>query len=237
MVALAITAALRGPPALAVCAGELRQGSPKRGEGGCATGVTADVARLTARGESQASHRDGRGAPTTTPARLPRWGPRYRTARRPAGGAPSVRVVHGGVQYREYLSEEQRSRRGCIACRMQPAFHHGLLGSAGSDRLVDVIGQLSQARGCLVADVRDAALWKRWDLNRVRHNQRGRNGGLGLKLSRVHKRQSPSITSSAAGDRRRARQAARRRPRRAAADTVVRRLQESSPSRASPRKD
>src|SRR5882672_10519586 len=82
---------------------------------------------LAARGESLASHRDGRGAPTTTPARLPRWGPRYRTARRPTGGAPTVRVVHGGVQYREYLSEEQRSRRGCIARRMQPDFHHGLL--------------------------------------------------------------------------------------------------------------
>src|SRR6266851_4884651 len=93
----------------------------------------------TARGESLASHRDQRGAPTTTPARLPRWGPRYRTARRPTGGAPAVRVVHGGVQYREYLREEQRSQRrgpqrgsrvgverGCIAGRMQPDFHHGL---------------------------------------------------------------------------------------------------------------
>src|SRR2546428_9517487 len=138
MVALAIMAALKGPPALAVRAGELRRGSPKPGEGGCATAVTADVARLTARGESLASHRDGRGAPTTTPARLPRWGPRYRTARRPTGGAPTVRVVHGGVQYREYLSEEQRSRRGCIACRMQPAFHHGLLGSAGPESPLNV---------------------------------------------------------------------------------------------------
>jgi len=31
-------------------------------------------------------------------------------------------------EYREYLSEEQRSQRGCIARRMQPDFHHGLLG-------------------------------------------------------------------------------------------------------------
>ena len=43
-------------------------------------------------------------------------------------------------EYREYLSEEQRSQRGpqrgsrvgvergCIAGRMQPDFHHGLLG-------------------------------------------------------------------------------------------------------------
>src|SRR5438128_9384226 len=59
--------------------------------------------RLTARGESLASHRDGRGAP---PAR------------------------RDDREYREYLSEEQRSRRGCIARRMQPDFHHGLLGFA-----------------------------------------------------------------------------------------------------------
>jgi hypothetical protein len=30
-------------------------------------------------------------------------------------------------EYREYLREEQRSQRGCIARRMQPDFHHGLL--------------------------------------------------------------------------------------------------------------
>src|SRR3989442_7343963 len=57
---------------------------------------------LAARGESLASHRDGRGAP---PAR------------------------RDDREYREYLSEEQRSQRGCIARRMQPDFHHGLLGS------------------------------------------------------------------------------------------------------------
>src|SRR5712692_3959036 len=56
---------------------------------------------LAARGESLAVHRDGRGAP---PAR------------------------RDDREYREYLSEEQRSRRGCIARRMQPDFHHGLLG-------------------------------------------------------------------------------------------------------------
>src|SRR5712692_3611515 len=55
---------------------------------------------LAARGESLASHRDGRGAP---PAR------------------------RDDREYREYLSEEQRRRRGCIARRMQPDFHHGLL--------------------------------------------------------------------------------------------------------------
>src|SRR2546422_1386725 len=58
-------------------------------------------APLAAGGESLASHRDGRGAP---PAR------------------------RDDREYREYLSEEQRSRRGCIARRMQPDFHHGLLG-------------------------------------------------------------------------------------------------------------
>jgi hypothetical protein len=30
-------------------------------------------------------------------------------------------------EYREYLREEQRSQRGCIAGRMQLDFHHGLL--------------------------------------------------------------------------------------------------------------
>src|SRR6266571_3327633 len=56
---------------------------------------------LTACGESPASHRDGRGAPL---------------ARR------------DDREYREYLREEQRSQRGCIARRMQPDFHRGLLG-------------------------------------------------------------------------------------------------------------
>src|SRR5207248_10543286 len=56
---------------------------------------------LAARGESVASHRDGRGAP---------------------------RARRDDREYRLYLSEEQRSPRGCIAPRMQPDFHHGLLG-------------------------------------------------------------------------------------------------------------
>src|SRR5712691_13222314 len=58
---------------------------------------------LTARGESLASHRDERGAP---PAR------------------------RDDREYREYLKEEQRRRRGCIARRMQPDFHYGLLSPA-----------------------------------------------------------------------------------------------------------
>src|SRR5688500_20114427 len=34
-------------------------------------------------------------------------------------------------EYREYLRKEQRSQRGCIARRMQPGFHHGLLALPG----------------------------------------------------------------------------------------------------------
>src|SRR5438093_10872828 len=80
--------------------------------------VQADLAfRIAARGESLASHRDGRGAP---PAR--------RDDREP--GPPPRVVCAVGWQYREYLSEEQRSRPGCIARRMQPDFHHRLISPA-----------------------------------------------------------------------------------------------------------
>ena len=54
---------------------------------------------FTARGESLASHRDGRGA---------------------------SRARRDDREYAEYLREEQRSPRGYIARRMQPGFHHGL---------------------------------------------------------------------------------------------------------------
>jgi hypothetical protein len=41
-------------------------------------------------------------------------------------------------EYREYLTEEQRSPTGCSAGRMQPHCHHGLLGrthaKGGKDR-------------------------------------------------------------------------------------------------------
>jgi hypothetical protein len=57
---------------------------------------------LAARGESPASHRGRRGAPVTR---------------------------RDDRAYREYVREEQRSQRGCIAGRMQLEFHHGLLGS------------------------------------------------------------------------------------------------------------
>jgi hypothetical protein len=42
-------------------------------------------------------------------AHSPRRGDPGGAARRAQSGAPTVRVVHGGVQYREYLNEEQRS--------------------------------------------------------------------------------------------------------------------------------
>ncbi len=58
---------------------------------------------LAARGESLASHRDGRGAP---------------------------RARRDDREYRLYLREEQRRPRGCIARRMQPDFYHGLLRTA-----------------------------------------------------------------------------------------------------------
>ena len=54
------------------------------------------------------------------------WGPR-RSGATSAERGPTVRVVHGGVQYREYLNEEQHSQPGCSAGRMQLEFHHGLL--------------------------------------------------------------------------------------------------------------
>ena len=59
-------------------------------------------------------------------------------ARRAQSGVPTVRVVHGGVQYREYLNEEQRSQTGCSAGRMQLEFHHGLLGIDRHDRPIDL---------------------------------------------------------------------------------------------------
>ena len=73
-------------------------------------------------------------------AHSPRRGDPGGAARRAQSGVPTVRVVHGGVQYREYLNEEQRSQprgpqrgsrvgveEGCSAGRMQLEFHHGLL--------------------------------------------------------------------------------------------------------------
>ena len=56
-----------------------------------------------------------------------------------------MRVVHGGVQYREYLSEEQRSQPGCSAGRMQLEFHHGLLGE-GTMGAIDLVEQSQLAQ-------------------------------------------------------------------------------------------
>ena len=67
------------------------------------------AALLAARGGSPASHRGGRGA---------------RLARR------------DDREYRAYLREEQRRQPGCIARRMQPDFHHGLLDSVTRPLLV-----------------------------------------------------------------------------------------------------
>src|SRR5438477_10176776 len=79
------------------------------------TGIYAGAAMaaavlLAARGHSPASHRGRRGAPLTR---------------------------RDDREYREYVREEQRRQRGCIAGRMQADFHHGLLDLAPSlERLV-----------------------------------------------------------------------------------------------------
>src|ERR1700676_808334 len=72
---------------------------------------------LTARGESPASHRGQRTGVPNAAAALGWWCARL--ARR------------DDREYREYLREEQRSQAGCSAGRMQPDFHHGLLGLDG----------------------------------------------------------------------------------------------------------
>ena len=80
---------------------------------------------LAARGKAPASHRGRRGAPL---------------ARRDER------------EYREYLNEEQRSQRGCIAGRMQLAFYHGLL----------AIGLFALA-GAPAAEAQTAAPHKHYD--------------------------------------------------------------------------
>jgi hypothetical protein len=70
---------------------------------------------IAARGGTPALHRDGRGAPLAR--RDDREYREYsREEQRCQPGAPAARTVRGGVE------------RGCIARRMQPGFHHGLLG-------------------------------------------------------------------------------------------------------------
>jgi hypothetical protein len=71
--------------------------------------------------------------------------------RRQAGVVPAARTLRGGVEgattekYREYLSEEQRSRRGCIARRMQAHFCHGLLFRISQLRSVRLQADLSES--------------------------------------------------------------------------------------------
>ena len=50
------------------------------------------------------------------------------TSHRGRRGAPLAR--RDDRAYAQYVREEQRSRRGCIAGRMQAAFHHGLVGQS-----------------------------------------------------------------------------------------------------------
>src|SRR5688572_30249531 len=69
--------------------------------------VTRDQSSAV-RGASPSSHRERRGA---------------RMARRDDG------------EYREYLTEEQRSQPGCIAARMQMELHHGLLDHVRNRRI------------------------------------------------------------------------------------------------------
>src|SRR5712691_6816479 len=101
--------------------------------------VAASAAPLAARGESLASHRDRRGAPVAR-----------RDDREP--GPPPRVFCAVGWQYREYLRKEQRSQRrgpqrgsrvgvekGCIAGRMQPDFHHGLLAQVAAGEITGVV--------------------------------------------------------------------------------------------------
>ncbi len=82
--------------------------------------------RLAVRGESVASHRDGRGA---------------------------SRARRDDREYREYLREEQRSPRGCIARRMQPDFHHGLRRSTARGTLLPGINVFRAAADYRIPDL------------------------------------------------------------------------------------
>jgi hypothetical protein len=60
-------------------------------------------------------------------------------------------------EYREYLSEEQRRRRGCIARRMQLEFHHGLLGQANGHGLSDDVLDSNTLTGCPQTELEEFA--------------------------------------------------------------------------------
>src|SRR5213083_1208187 len=100
-------------------------------------------------------------------AHSPRRGDPGGAARRAQSGVPTVRVVHGGVQYREYLNEEQRSQargpqrgsrvgveEGCSAGRMQLEFHHGLLRLRPMRRIADACAVATLIGALLVVSVR-----------------------------------------------------------------------------------
>ncbi len=57
-------------------------------------------------------------------------------------------------EYREYLKGEQRRQRGCIARRMQPDFHHGLLGVDRSCAQIQMFELKIQLSGELRVTVR-----------------------------------------------------------------------------------
>jgi hypothetical protein len=59
---------------------------------------------------------------------LKSWQPVVKGRRRTEGAEAPRRQGATTENTGLYLREEQRSRRGCIGGRMQPAFHHGLLG-------------------------------------------------------------------------------------------------------------
>src|SRR5438093_9581832 len=86
---------------------------------------------------------EGGEAPLSTPRRTVRavGGPGG-AARRPHSGVPNVRVLHGGVQYREYLREEQRSQPGAPAARFPARW-----GGAGMHRRPNAAGVSPRAAG------------------------------------------------------------------------------------------
>jgi hypothetical protein len=61
------------------------------------------------------------------------WQPVVKLRRRTERGEAPHRQGATTENIGQYLKEEQRRRRGCIAARMQPEFYHGLLGE-GAER-------------------------------------------------------------------------------------------------------
>src|SRR5207247_2249872 len=87
------------------------------------------------------------------------WIGGVRTPAARGGTAASHRGARGAAltrrddrAYRPYMSEEQRSQRGCIAGRMQLAFHHGLLAAVA----------LAGALGTIVSSQTESGDWPQW---------------------------------------------------------------------------